>query len=693
MLSTRFFGMFFIVLAIISTQILVAGEENTNHNKFRQLTSELPTPNVYRTASGAPGPQYYQQKADYRMFIELDDNKQRIVGKETITYHNNSPEALSYLWLQLDQNVRAEDSDAMTTETSTMKGHRSFTNMHVFHQNFDGGFKIDYVQDAQNQNVPFTIVKTMMRVDLKTSLQSGSQIELNIGWWYNINDREKISGRSGMEYFPGDGNYIYTIAQFFPRMAVYNDVEGWQTKTFLGSAEFALNFGDYHVEITAPADHVIAATGELQNAAQVLTVQQQKRLQEARLSDTPLKVVTEAEARDAEKSRSKLKKTWIFEAKNVRDFAFASSRKFLWDAMGVSSGTNQVMAMAFYPKEGNPLWEEYATRVVAHTLQSYSKYTFDYPWPTAQVVHTKNIGMEYPMICFTGRRPEENGNYSNKLRDAMISVIIHEIGHNYFPMIVNSDERRWAWMDEGLNSFLQYLTEQSWQAGFPSRRGPAHKVFEYMQSDKSDITPIMTDAESILHLGANAYAKPATALNILRESILGRDLFDFAFREYAQRWEFKHPTPADFFRTMEDASGIDLDWFWRGWFFTTDYVDLAISNARLYKIYQKEEDSKKRAPSTFRNSNQLANKDVQLIEGMDLAFPVTFLEEIRFADQVDALPPAEQKHWKEYDYYYELTIENRGGLIMPLVLLFEFRDGTTEKKTYQPKFGGETMKV
>ncbi len=424
----------------------------------------------------------------------------------------------------------------------------------------------------------------MMRVDLPEPLKPRSVFSFKIGWWYNVNNRMEIGGRSGYEHFEKDDNYLYTIAQFFPRMAVYSEVEGWQNKQFLGSGEFTLPFGKYRVSLTVPSDHVVSATGVLQNPDDTLTKEQSNRLERARNSDVPVLIVTEEEAVENEKDKAADSKTWIYEAENVRDFAFVSSRKFIWDAMGVPFGDRTVMAMSLYPKEGNPLWEQYSTRVVAHTLKTYAKFTFDdYPYPYAISVHTNRIGMEYPMICFNGGRPEEDGTYSERTKFAMISVIIHEVGHNFFPMIVNSDERQWTWMDEGLNTFLQYLTEQEWQRDYPSRRGPAFKIVDYMKGDKTRLTPIMTNSESLFQFGNNSYAKPATALNILRETVMGRELFDFAFKEYSKRWMFKHPTPEDLFRTMEDASGVDLDWFWRGWFYSTDHVDLSIDSVRWFQ--------------------------------------------------------------------------------------------------------------
>ncbi|MFK7936559.1 MAG: M1 family metallopeptidase [Saprospiraceae bacterium] len=686
------FGLLCLILAFTT---LIAQQDNTNQNKFRQLGQELPTPNVYRNAAGAPGHQYYQQKADYKIKLELDDKKQRIYGEETVTYFNNSPDPLDYLWVQLDQNMRAKDSDTYKSATSKIGERKSLRGLSQLEPSFDGGFKIEYVKDANGKDAAYTIVKTMMRLDLPKPLMKGESHTFSVKWWYNINDRMQIGGRSGYEYFEEDDNYLYTIAQFFPRMAVYNDVEGWQNKQFLGNGEFALVFGDYEVDITVPADHYVAATGTLQNMKDCLSSKERKRYEEAEKSfEEPVIVVTQAEAEVNEKEKSTKQKTWKFKADNVRDFAFASSRKFIWDAMAVkqTDGTT-VMAMSMYPKEGNPLWERYSTKAVAHTLKWYSHYTFPYPYPVAWSIHAKRIGMEYPMICFNFGRPEKDGTYTERTKYGMIGVIIHEVGHNYFPMIVNSDERQWTWMDEGLNSFMQYLAEQQWERNYPSRRGPAYKITDYMKGDKSNITPIMTNSESIYQFGNNAYGKPATALNILRETILGREQFDFAFKKYSNRWMFKHPSPADLFRTMEDASGTDLDWFWRGWFYTTDNVDIAIQNVTPYKLNTKnpdkenslaaqQQDQDSRYIAATRNAEQIAKTQDELDPKLrDFyteynPFDVSILDREEYQKYYDGLSADEKEVIGANKNYYEVTFTNKGGLVMPIIIKMNFADGT-----------------
>ena len=671
---------------------------NINDNKFRQLgPADLPTPNVYRNAAGAPGYRYYQNRADYDMDIRLDDETQQIFGEEVITYYNNSPDALDYLWVQLDQNMRALDSDTYRIGTSEMSEQMSPEQLARLKPTFDGGFKLDYVQYGDGTPAKTFVNKTMMRVDLPTALEPGEDTKLRIKWHYNINDRMKIGGRSGYEYFEEDDNYLYTIAQFFPRMCVYSDEDGWQNKQFLGRGEFTLPFGDYEVDITVPADHLVAATGTLDDLDDHLTREQRRRYERAQSSyDSVVIVCTQAEAEAREPKRSKKMSTWKFEAENVRDFGWASSRKFIWDAMAVKqSDGSTVMAMSMYPKEGNPLWERYSTKAVAHTLKWYSHYTFDYPYPVAWSINAKRIGMEYPMICFNYGRPEADGTYSQRVKYGMIGVIIHEVGHNYFPMIVNSDERQWTWMDEGLNTFLQYLSEQQWERDYPSRRGPADKIVPYMAGDKDNITPIMTNSESIYQFGNNAYGKPATALNILRESVMGREAFDHAFKTYANRWKFKHPEPADLFRTMEDASAYDLDWFWRGWFFTTDHVDQNLKSVEHYVINPSdatkremaiaaEKQREQRGISSIRNEQEIAQTQDEKDRSLRDFYTDYDPRDLSAADRMDmerqiaSLSPEAKGMLQDESHFYQLTIGNDGGLVMPIIIEWTYEDGSKE---------------
>ena len=689
------FNLFFILLFLTS---YVCAQDNLNNSKFKQLYEELPTPNVYRTASGAPGHEYYQQKADYVINVELDEEKNILKGDEVITYTNNSPDILNYLWIQLDQNVRAKNSHGQLTSTSSMNNKMSFSNIKRMHDrmNFDGGFKLEQVRDLYNKQLDYIINETMMRIELPKPLREGQSFSFKIKYSYNINDRMKIGGRSGYEYFENEGNAIYTIAQFFPRMAVYNEVEGWQNKQFLGRGEFTLPFGDYKVSITVPSDHIVAATGELKNPTSVLSKNQIKRWEKARKNFVdPVIIVSEEDAIENEKEKSKSKKTWTFEAENVRDFGWASSRKFIWDAMAVDISGKTVMAYSYYPKEGNPLWEQFSTRVVAHSLKVYSKHTIDYIYPQATSVHAKSIGMEYPMICFNFGRPETDGTYSERTKYRMIGVIIHEVGHNFFPMIINSDERQWTWMDEGLNTFLQYITEQEFERNYPSRRGPPTKIVEYMKGDKRGISPIMTNSESILQFGNNAYGKPATALNILRETIMGRELFDYSFKTYSERWAFKHPTPADFFRTMEDASAVDLDWFWRGWFYTNDHVDISLDKVNWFKVNtgnpeienpiskEKQENNNtyigisKNDSSILNTVTEYDDESIDFYTSYD-PFKTNVLDKEEYSKYMKNLNAEEKEILKSDKNYYELKFSNIGGLVMPIILEFVYIDGTKE---------------
>ncbi len=646
-----------------------------DNNKFRQMYDLFATPNMFRTASGAPGPEYYQQRADYKMDIELDDKNARLYGVEEITYYHNAKEQLDYLWLQLDQNTqrpnsvtKKKNSEKINTQMSPGHFSRSY-----LEEKFQGGFNIDYVVDENGKSLPYTINETMMRIDLPKPLLYNQKIIFKIKWWYNINNYMINGGRSGYEHFPKDGNNLYILAQFFPRMAVYNDVEGWQNMQFWGTGEFALTFGNYEVNFTVPADHIVEATGDLLNREEVFTTEQVKRYKLAERSyDKPVIVVTQEEAERAEKSFATTKKTWKFKAENVRDFGISTSRKFIYDAMAVKFGDRNVMAISVYPKEGNPLWEEYSTKVVAHTLRTYSKYTFDYPYPKAVSVNAQDQGMEYPMICWNFGRPDENGITSDRVKYGMIGVIIHEVGHNYFPMIVNSDERQWSWMDEGLNTFLEYLTETEFQADFPVRRGPARLIVPYMSGDQKGLEPIMSNSETIRQFGNNAYAKPATGLYILREVIMGRELFDYAFKVYANRWMFKHPTPEDFFRTMEDASGIDLDWFWRGWFYTTDYNDIGIKEVKQFIV------SDEAPPGTKRTGNNepqvyLVETDLKKSKPFDYKNSKTLTQFVK-----EKFSKTEIEKLKQPKYFYQVVFDKPGGLVMPLLVELHFEDGTKE---------------
>lgn len=681
---------------ILSLSTVLLALNISAQTKFAQLDIELPTPNEYRTAAGAPGHGYYQQKADYKMNLTLDDAKQTIRGEEIITYTNNSPDVLEYLWLQLDQNIFKPDSDSKLIAVEKMEDFQSIKDVERKLMTFEGGFNIEMVATVNGEKMHYAINKTMMRIDPAKPLGPKQSISFKIKWWYNINDRMKFGGRSGYEYFEKDNNYLYTIAQFFPRMCVYNDVEGWQNKQFLGKGEFTLPFGDYEVSITVPSDHIVAGTGELQNGASVMTAEQKQRMEKAKSSNTPVLIVTQAEAENAEKNKATGTKTWTFKAKNVRDFAFATSRKFMWDAQNTVVKGKNILCMSFYPKEGNPLWERYSTKLVAHTIQTYSKYTIDYPYPVAISVHSNQIGMEYPMICFNGGRPNEDGTYSEQTKYGMWGVIIHEVGHNFFPMIINSDERQWSWMDEGLNTFVQYLTEQEWERGYPSRRGPAYMITDYMRGDQKFISPIMTNSESIWQFGNNAYGKPATALNILRETVMGRELFDFAFKTYCERWKFKHPTPADLFRTMEDASGVDLDWFWRGWFYSTEFVDVSLDYVKHFELNsnnpevekaanKKADESKPEFIGDIRNREsikQTVNEKDPAIDDFyakrDI-YQVDRLDKKEYEDFQAKLTPEQKKLLESKKQFYELSFTNKGGLVTPLIIQATFEDGSKQE--------------
>ncbi|MEC8683493.1 MAG: M1 family metallopeptidase [Bacteroidota bacterium] len=698
---------FFAVLLLVGATAVAQEEQapkekqagHTNTNKFRQLYNEFATPNQYRTASGAPGPAYYQNEADYEMKITLNDENQTISGYETITYQNNSPDQLEYLWVQLDQNIRKKDSPARERNGSGMSPVAQPAGIvsEYMQEPFDGGFNISEVtQDGKP--LKYMINYTMMRVEMPEPLASGDSFEFSIRWNYNIPEHTVDRARSGYESFP-DGNKNYVIAQFFPRMCVYNDVEGWQNYQFWGSGEFALPFGDYDVEITVPADHLLDGTGNLVNRKDVYSKEEYKRWEQATKSyDKPVIIRTQAEAESIEIGHSTKTKTWKLQAENVRDFAFTSSRKYIMDAQAVKFPKGDVMAISIYPKEGNPLWEEYSTKAVVQTLESYSRMTFDYPYPKAISVHGKNQGMEYPMICWNYGRPNEDGSYSDRTKFGMISVIIHEVGHNFFPMIVNSDERQWGWMDEGINTFVQYVAEQDFgenypeaiapNAKYPSRRGAPSAITGYMGGNQDFIAPIMSNPENVYQLGNNAYGKPATALNILRETVMGRELFDYSFKTYAQRWMFKHPTPEDFFRTMEDASAIDLDWYWRGWFYTTENVDMGVEEVKSYYLTDKPTQAGKALMERY--GVDPAGRDLVYVveeDGEDYDPAMKSKSSLENAPNLqeflmDNFSAAERAKLKAPKHFYAIKFNKPGGIPMPIIVEYSYADGTKEKVTY-----------
>lgn len=681
----------------------IQNNPGSNHgNKFEQLGTILPTPNIYRTASGAPGHAYWQNRADYNITAYLDEDKRNLKGSETVTYYNNSPDELEYIWLQLDENEHSSIKNAGYDTSSFIHPSTTeqlkVTELPVKDNGY--GVSLEKVTDASGNPLKYTVNKTMMRIDLPKALKKGEKFVFKVDWNYNIGNRMKMGGRGGYENFPEDGNDLYTMAQWYPRMCVYSDFQGWQNHQFTGRGEFALVFGNFKVSMNVPADHIVGGTGECKNYDQVLTSDQLSRYKKAENASEPIEIVTLDEAKKAEKNHSKQRKTWVFEANDVRDFAWTSSRKFIWDGMRVTipENNNKVMAMSFYPKESYGLYRKFSTKAVAHTIKTYSEFTIPYPYPVAQSVEAAN-GMEYPMICFNFGRTEKDGTYSEGTKNGMIGVIIHEVGHNFFPMIINSDERQWAWMDEGLNTFTEYLTEEKWDNKFPSKRGPAWTIVDYMKLPKDQLEPIMSNSENIIQYGPNAYSKPATGLNILRETIMGRELFDKAFKTYSKRWAFKHPEPADLFRTMEDASGEDLDWFWRGWFYGTDPVDIAIDKVTVATPnldtdpkaaqeikYQVE----KPLVNSFEDLSKIRNRQDKNItfyvdqdkDAQDFYYRYDRGQEKvntkEYTSKVEAGLPLDAKDKEKFKNItaYQIDFANKGGLVMPIILEFTFEDGS-----------------
>ena len=671
---------------LIASILSLSGQTPQWQGKFEQMDQLFPTPNSYRSASGAPGTAYWQQRADYVIDVEVNDETQVLTGKETITYYNNSPEPLRYLWMQLDQNILKKNSLTNLTDRGAMRDSistKGLSNAGVSISDYEGGYNITSVKDATGKTLPTIINNTMMRVDLLQALNPNEKFVFSIDWNYKEYDRMVFGERGGYEFFPDDGNYVYTFAQWFPRMCVFDDYEGWQNKQFLGSGEFALTFGNYKVRITVPSDHIVGASGWLQNPKEVLTKEQQERFDKAQKTfDQPVFIVTEEEARKKEKEHSKKKSTWEFKADNVRDFAFAHSRKFIWDAMAVRVGTKIPLAQSLYPKEGNPLWEKESTRAIKNTLEVYSQRSIDFPYPTAFSVHAANQGMEYPMICFNFGRPDKNGKYSDRLREGMIGVVVHEVGHNFFPMIVNSDERQSTWMDEGLNTFLEGETIRDRYPELNYTTGTPNTIIPFMKGDKNVMRPIIATADNQgNNHGPNGYDKPGVGLTMLRNTIMGPELFDKAFKEYSQRWAFKHPKPADFFRTMEDASAVDLDWFWRGWFYSTDNVDLTVEDVKWYKVkttsLDPEKNVKVKSGDLTIGKGDSKEKSDDFSKGPQ-EFTVTKTPDNLYGDfrsRVDDKSIVDKLQGKNL---YEITLKNTGGLVMPVIIEWTYKDGSKE---------------
>ncbi len=717
MRKLRFMGLILFFGCNLQAQDIRNNPTSNHGNKFEQLGTILPTPNEYRTASGAPGPKYWQQKVDYNIKCELDEPNLTLKGSETVTYFNNSPDVLTYLWLQLDENEHSTVNNAGYQTSSTMGKQLSTTQVeNLLDASKDNGYGdiITKLTDVTGKALKYTINKTMMRVDLPSALKPGQKFVFNVDWHYKVSNRMVLGGRGGYELFPEDGNAFFTMSQWYPRLCVYSDFQGWQNHQFTGRGEFALTFGNFNVAMTVPADHTVLSTGEGQNYAQVLSPAQLARWNQANNSKEPVEIVTLDEAKKAEKNKSTAKKTWIFKADNVRDFAWTTSRKMIWDAMPAYVEGKKVMCMSGYPKEAYGLYRKFSTKVVAHTIKSYSKFSIPYPYPVAQSIEAAN-GMEYPMICFNNGRTEKDGSYSESTKLGMLGVIIHEVGHNFFPMIVNSDERQWSWMDEGLNSFVEYLTEELYDNKYPSRgKGAAYQIADYMRLPKDQLEPIMTNSENIVMFGPNAYTKPATGLNILRETIMGRELFDYSFKEYARRWAFKHPTPADLFRTMEDASAEDLDWFWRGWFYGIEPCDIAIDTVKhgvfdpnqaaiamtmggrggvapapsnglisLAKPLYTTDDLSKQRNRADKNIVFLVDADTTLRDfywrytrGME-PYDTTKYKVTPPNNTPEPLDEATKAKYANVNLY-EITFSNKGGLVMPLIVEFTFEDGTKQ---------------
>ena len=531
---------------------------------FRPL--DWPAPNAIRTGAGAPGRGYWQQRVDYLIRASLDTVAQRVSGEERITYYNRSPDTLRYLWLQLDQNLfRSSSRGARLFDQDSRFGTKGAEGGVTLTKVLAPGHPAAGGRPAQPAaRLKYHVNGTLMRVDLPRPLPPGGRQLLDIGWSFPFGPN---SNRMGLELI--DSSYVYEVAQWYPRLAVYDDVRGWNTEQYLGQGEFYLEYGSFDVSLTLPANMLVAATGTLQNPAQVLTPAQRTRLSRARSSDSTVVIRGKDEVGDPASrplSRSGTL-TWRFTADSVRDFAWAAARHFIWDAAGANGG--KTLAMSFYPPSAEPVWNQ-STQYVRFAVENYSSW-LPYPYPVAINVNGIEGGMEYPMIVFCHNRTDG---------PALFSVTDHEIGHTWFPMIVGNNERLYAWMDEGFNTFMNYYNWEKKYPGTYNRRGNPTIYIPFALSGREE--PVMTPADRIRgSLSVTAYTKPGLALILLRDRIIGPARFDAAFREYIRRWAYKHPTPADFFRTIEDGVGEDLSWFWRSWFHTTDRLDQAVDSVTV----------------------------------------------------------------------------------------------------------------
>jgi Peptidase family M1 domain len=552
-----------LILSLAIAPVLFA---QSNPKTFAPMN--WPTPNAYRSADGRPGPRYWQQRADYDIKASLDTAESEVTGTETITYTNNSPEDLTHLWLQLDQNLFKDGSRGNYEYDSPRVRWRG-----AFRNGGDELSSVVVMQNGVKEQAHFTIDDTRMLIDLANPLPAGGgKVQIRISWSFFV----PKYGSDRMGRFESAGGTVYEIAQWYPRMYVFDDVHGWNPLPYLGEGEFYLEYGNFNVEITVPRDYLVVGTGVLQNPGQVLTATERERLEKARKSDETVHVVAEDEVGKAEtRPAGKGDLTWKFHADSVRDFSWAASKSFIWDA----SHWDDVLLMAVYPEEGigsdagsgTEGWED-AVQMMRHTFKYYSTNYFHFPYPTAVNVAGIVGGMEYPMIVFCSVRARGQSLYS---------VTDHEFGHGWFPMVVGSDERRHAWMDEGFNTFINYYSNKDFygDSAVQSRSMQADTIARWMQTSWND-QPIDTRADQVLpsNLGFLEYRKPGFGLRLLREFVIGPERFDPAFRAYISRWAFKHPQPSDFFRTIEDYTGEDLSWFWHGWFYTTHVLDQGIDS-------------------------------------------------------------------------------------------------------------------
>lgn len=664
--------------------IAVSAVAHAEATPFSPLGSLVDPPSATRGADGRPTSTYWQQHIAYDIDATLDVERRVINAQAELRYTNNAPQALDAIWFEISPEATTKDAIAHRSATINVDS-ASVRDLRGLREQEErgGGLVVSSVADSEDRPLAFEARGTQLRVALPRPLASGQTVRIKLAWRVALVDLDRKGGRTGYMLL-SSGDPIFHIAQWYPQPVAFTDYGGWRNVPFVDHGEFAPELGDYNVSLTLPAGQLVAATGVLTNEADVLTGVERTRLARLRQGKVT-EIVTAAEA--ATKRRSSETRTWRFAARNVRDFALAASLRYRWDA--TLAGTSAVRAMTFYPSEASALWRPLALPAIGHALDVYGRMTFDYPYPVVQAAFGPNDGMEHTMLAFSRYPPDgPNGTYSRERKRDFLWVLTHEVGHNWFPLIVNSDERAWTWMDEGLTSYLETLATLEWSGDYTTR--PNLPAMLGAEREATGRQPPMTPANAVVDLFPTQYHRPAAALQVLRELVLGRETFDRAFRAYARAWMFKRPTPGDFFRTINQESGADLDWFWRAWFFSTDHVDLSLERVAALRLVAVPADAIPAPADATPPANLTVLRNAA--EGRRL-----MVEQVpRLADAYDRIPErtlagATPSAHAVVDVqrtldalgqggvFYELDIRNRGGVVSPVPIRIDYRDGTSER--------------